>query len=74
MAQKFGAGNDGLPGLAFQPNNGMGGGVMQNGWGQIPCNTVPFTGQPGASYPDPSGSDPVTKIQVFWPNGARLGS
>ncbi len=70
----MGAGSDTLPGLAFQPNNGMPGGTMQGGWGQVPCNTTVYTGQPGPNYPDSNGSDPTTKIQEFWPNGARLGS
>lgn len=72
MAERFGAGNDGLPGLSYQPNNGMPGGVMQRGWGQVPCNTTPFTGQPGASYPDPNGCDPECRISEFW--SGRVGN
>lgn len=65
----MGAGSDSLPGLAYQPNNGMAGGVMQSGWGEVPCNTSVYTGQPGASYADSRGLDPEVKIQEFWPSG-----
>jgi hypothetical protein len=72
MAERFGAGNDGLPGLSYQPNNGMPGGIMQR-TNEVPCNTTVYTGQPGANYPDPNGSDPVARVQEFWPGGQRMG-
>jgi hypothetical protein len=74
MAKKMGAGPDNLPGIPYQPNNGMAGGVRQSGWGQVPCNTDVYTGQPVSSYPDPNGSDPEGRIREFWPNGSRMGS
>jgi hypothetical protein len=74
LAKKMGAGPDSLPGIPYQPNNGMAGGVTQRGWGQVPCNTQVYTGQPGSNYPDSNGLDPEIRIQEFWPSGARLGS
>ena len=66
----MGAGSDVLPGLAYQPNNGMPGGVMQSGWTQIPCNTNPVDNNSGrGSYPDGNGCDPECSIQEFWPRG-----
>lgn len=73
MAKVGGAGSQNLPGLSYQPNNGMPGGVAQSGWGQIPINTQIYTGQPGANFPDPSGLDPCAKIQEFWPSSGRGG-
>lgn len=73
MAQVGGAGSvDGIPGLAYQPNNGMAGGVMQRGWNEIPCNTTVYNGQPGTSFPDSSGCDPECRVAEFWPS-ARTG-
>lgn len=71
MAKKFGAGSDQLPGTQYQSNQGPQMGSPQ--YTPIPCNTSPVNNRDGSagSYPDPSGSDPVTTIREFGPGMAR---
>lgn len=67
----MGAGSDVLPGLAYQPNNGMPGGTNQVGnFTPVPCNTNPVNNFNGrGTYPDANGCDPTCGVQEFWSRG-----
>ena len=58
MAQRFGAGSDTLPGLAYVSNQGPQQPAPQ--YTPIPCNTSAVNNRDGGgSYPDAAGCDPV---------------